>query len=497
MKQCLLLFLSSDRLHAQHMAGENIATQRDFSDSADDRENFALFVMARRIPTYFLVDLIEEDFRQEQIPHLRGGAKAALLKRKFEQFYRGSLFCNATLLARQKTGRRDDDMLFSALTNPALVLPWLEILLAQQVPLAGIYSVPHISAPLVKDNASNHMLLISWERSAGLRQTYFRNHRLQISRLSPVHSSESFQEAVLKELPRTFQYLKSLSLLPVGQVLDVRIICHHDDRDALQTQLPHSADMRYDLQDIEILGKQLKIDLGFTDSDASQLFIHQLISAPPKENYAQPEHRRFSVLSQIRQLLYLASVLIILGGLLWSASDFWQSHLNQEQLASLQLQTQRIAAETKQVQLTLPSTVVTPAEIKSAVTTMRVLEANGPIPQDILQPIASALDTHPRIYLDEFTWQLSSSEAVAANTRADVAARVVLLKGHLEDFEHNYRDALNYLDQFQKYLSQHGYVVQLLEKPLDISSTGNLGDAAVNTDNALNFSIQLVWRPTL
>lgn len=497
MKQCLLLFLSADRLHAQHMVGGNIVTQRDFSESANDRENFARFVNTIKTTTYFLVDLIEEDFRQEQVPHLLGGTKAALLKRKFDQFYRGTPFCNATLLARQKKGRRDDDMLFSALTNPALISPWLDVLLAQQIPLAGIYSVPQISAPLVKDNPSNHLLLISWERTAGLRQTYFRNRRLQFSRLSPVHSSESFQQAVLTELPRTFQYLKSLSLLPAGQVLDVRIICHHSDRDTLQAQLPQSIDMRYSLQDIESIGKDLKIALRFTDSDASQLFLHQLMSAPPKESYAQPEHRRFSVLAQLRTGLYLGSAMIVVGGLLWSASDLRQSHLNHQQAQSLSEQTQRIREEAQQVAFTLPPTAVAPNDIKSAVVTLRALEANGPIPQEILQVISRALDTHSQIHLDELAWQISAAEPVAENTRPDVAARVVTFKGHLDGFAHNYRAALAYLEQFQKDLNQHGQVVQLLEKPLDISPTSNLGDQLTHSEDMLKFSVKLVWRPAL
>ena len=150
MQQSLLLFLSADRLHAQLMAGGKIALQRDFTDTPDGRENFASFLQTAKCPTYLLTDLIEEDFRHEIVPHLSGSSRTALLQRKFDQFYRGTPFHKATRLQRQKTGRRDDDMLFSALTNPSLITPWLNIMLAQQTPLAGIYSVPQISAPLVQ-----------------------------------------------------------------------------------------------------------------------------------------------------------------------------------------------------------------------------------------------------------------------------------------------------------------------------------------------------------
>ena len=186
MKNSLLLFLSVNRLHAQYMEGRKIVLQHDFLDTTEGRESFASFLQTEKCPTYLLTDLIEEDFRHEIVPHLTGSNLAALLQRKFEQFYRGTPFQQATPLERQKTGRRDVDMLFSALTNPSLITPWLNILLAQKTPLAGIYSVPHISVPLVKEHPSNHLLLISWEKFSGLRQTYFSKHRLQISRLTRV-----------------------------------------------------------------------------------------------------------------------------------------------------------------------------------------------------------------------------------------------------------------------------------------------------------------------
>ncbi|HUW76953.1 MAG TPA: hypothetical protein VMV70_09750, partial [Gallionella sp.] len=234
MKQALLLFLSADRLHAQLMAGSETVLQSDFTDTPEGRESFASLLQSAKCPAYLLTDMIEEDFRHEIVPHLMGSSRDALFQRKFDQFYRGTPFRKATLLQRQKTGRRDDDMLFSALTNPGLILPWLNIMQAQQTPLAGIYSVPQISEPLIKGQASKHLLLISWEKFSGLRQTYFSDHRLQISRLTPVHAELTFQDAVVNELSRTYQYLKSLSLLPSGQTLDVRILCNTDDRNELQ-----------------------------------------------------------------------------------------------------------------------------------------------------------------------------------------------------------------------------------------------------------------------
>lgn len=495
MKQCLLLELSADHLHAQHMVHGQIAAQREFTDTDESRENFAAFLHAVKCPTYLLVDLIEEDFRHESVPHLSGGNRSALLQRKYEQFYRNTPFRQATLLQRQKTGRRDDDMLFSALTNPALITPWLDILLAQQIPLAGIYSVPQISAPLIKDHPSNHLLLISWERFAGLRQTYFSEHRLQISRLTPIHAGLSFQDAVVKELTRTYQYLKSLSLLPSGQTLDVRILCHSNDLVELQAKLPKGADMRHEFTDLAELAKQFKLEHRCTDSDASQIFLHQLAEKPPKAHYASAEHTHYSTVWQLRNALNWAAGALLLGSLLWGAADVWQSSDDANEAESLKIQAQRNLGEAQQITLTFPNTHAPASDMKAAVTVMRKFDQYGPIPDEILQPVSATLGRHPQIELDELAWRMDATEPVAENTLADIPAQVITLKGHLTGFASDYRAALNYLERFQHDLSAQGYQVTALTKPLDVSPTGSIADRREAGMDTLGFSLKLTRRP--
>lgn len=493
MKQSLLLFLSANRLHAQLMAGGKIALQQDFTDTPEGRDNFASFLQNTVCPTYLLTDLIEEDFRHEIIPHLTGSSRTALLQRKFDQFYRGTPFHQASLLQRQKTGRRDDDMLFSALTNPSLITPWLNIMLAGRTPLAGIYSVPQISAPLIKDNPSEHLLLISWEKYSGLRQTYFSGHHLQISRLTPVHAELTFHDAVVNELARTYQYLKSLSLLPSGQVLDVRILCHADDRKELRSKLPDDPEMRYEFADIEEVGRQLKIDGRFTDSDASQIFLYQLAANRPRTDYARTEHTRYHTLRRLRNALNWGAGILVLASTFWSTATVWRS--GGDETESLGIQTQRLLKEAQQITLNFPSTHAPAADIKSGAIVMRKLRQYAPAPKTILMPLSKVLDGFAQIELINLGWQESATEPVAVNTLADVPAQVITLKGELQGFGNDYRAALAYLDRFQHELGTRGYQVTALSKPLDVSPSGSLADKRETKENELNFSLKLVWRP--
>jgi hypothetical protein len=474
-----------------------IVMQQNFTCDAAGQKNFSEFLQTLNCPTYLLVDLIEEDFRHEIVPHLTGKSRAAMYQRKFDQFYRGTTFHQATLLQRMKTGRRDDDVLFSALTNPALLTPWLNIMQAQKTPLAGIFSVPQISAPLVKDHPSNHLLLISWEKDSGLRQTYFSDHRLQISRLTPIHGENSFNSAVVKELARTYQYLKSLSLLPAGQMLDVRIICHANDRDELLNDLPNNTDMRYDFADIVAVGRQLKISYSFIDSDASQIFMHQLLARHPKSHYANAEHTRYFTLWQLRLALNWSAGILLLVSTLWAVATIWQSSSSDVEAESLRVQVQRTLKEVELIAQSLPAHTVAPADMRSAVEVTRSLDAYQPAPLTFLQPLSAALDQFEQIRLLQLDWKRSAEEPVADNTRADVPAQVITLSGNLKGFEGSYRSALDYLEHFRHELGRRGYKVTVVTQPLDVSPSGSLATQRNERENALGFSLKLVWRPAL
>jgi hypothetical protein len=497
MKHTLLLFLSTDRLHAQRMEGRNILAQRDFADTTEGRTDFTAFLQTGKCIAYMLTDLIEEDFRHEIVPHLRGSSRAALLQRKYDQFYRNTPFHQVTVLGRQKTGRRDDNMLFSALTNPALIMPWLNILLAQKIPLVGIYSVPQISAPLIKNHKSNHLLLVSWEKYSGLRQTYFSERNLHVSRLTPIHAGLTFHDAVLRELTRTYQYLKSLSLLPSGQMMDVLILCNADDRERLSSNLPENVGMHYDFADISEIGRQLKLTYQYADSDASQIFLHQLVAQPHKNNYASPAHTHFYRLLQIQKALNLCSALILLAAIVTGMNNYWQSKTDSAETEDLTFRAQQNMAKAQQINLSLPNTYAPAADMKAGVTLMRKLDEYSPTAMDVLGRLSGVLDVYPKIELDELAWEMNATEPVAKDTTADVPAQVLKLKGRLMGFANEYRAALSYMESFQQRLADVGYTVTVLAKPFDASPSGSIEDKRESTTAELPFSLKLTYRPSL
>lgn len=488
-----LLFLSADSFHATVWQGGKLGPSQFFSNDANGRERFSAWLGKTRHPAYMLVDVIEEDFRMEVVPHLVGSARRDLLARKFEQYYRNTPFRQASLLQRQKEGRRDDEMLFSALTNPQRITPWLDILLVNRIPLAGIYSLPNISAPLIKDIPSDHVLLLTWEKDAGLRQTYFNAKRLHFSRLIPVNDSSTFSESVSTETPRTQQYLKSLSLPPPGETLDVYIICHTKDRPGLQSHLEANSELRYTFLDIHEVGKRFKTRDQYADSDATPLLLHLLAAHPPSAQYANSEHTHFSWLWQLRRILFVLAAMITLGGAVWSGLSFWQGEEFAKETDPLLSQKESFHLQTQQIQSSFATNTVPAADMKTAVLLSRQLTNYSQSPDTVLRDLTIVLNNFANVEVNKVSWKASAADAGTS----PYPAQVITLDGSLTGFGSNYRTALDYLDRFQQALTQRGYTVSTQRTPLDLSSKASLSaETGIKVGGAAEFTLQIIWRKT-
>lgn len=488
-KTRVLLFLSASSFEGHIWQDGEWVHEQSFDDNQEGRDQFAVFLQNWRAPIYLLTDLIEEDFHHETVLHLRGKDRADQIQRKFEQLYRNTTFRQAFVHQRQQEGRRDDEMLFSALTNPSLIQIWLDIIVDQHAPLAGIYSVPGISKPLAESVQSDHILLLTWEKNAGLRQTYFNAKRLYLSRLTPVADDQTFSDVVAPEVARTQQYLKSLSLLPLGQTLQVRIVCHADSRRELEPKLQEAGDISFVYQDIQELAASIKSQETFRDSDATRLFLHLLASRPPATHYASPEHTHYFRLWQNNIRLFWLGILIAAAGLLWSSLNLWQGIQFNDDSTTLEAQAQQLAQHTQQITQSFASQVAPAADMKSAVTSMRKLYAVSPPPEKFLAGLGATLEDFPRIGLQKLSWQ---------NETTDSTSQTITIDGTLEGWDNaNYRSSLEYLDRFQRALQQHHYGVAVKKLPLDISSKGSIADNTLENNNKpADFSLQLTWEQT-
>jgi hypothetical protein len=486
-----LLFLSAEHFQAYSWESGKLSEPKYFTNDSAGRDQFSEYLKQHRNPAYLLVDVIEEDFRQETVPHLTGGNRRALIARKFEQYYRNTLFRQARVMHRQSDGRRDDEMLFSALTNPQRISPWLDTLLNNSIPIIGIHSLPNISLPLLKEISSDHVLLLSWEKHAGLRQTYFNKKRLHFSRLTPINSNNSFSESVAIETPRTQQYLKSLSLPPPGEMLDVYIVCHANDKLAIESRLQSTPELHYSYLDIQTLGKNLKAKSDYLDSDATKLFLHLLAVKPPSTHYANSVHTHFYLLWQLRLIFFGFAVTAALVSILWSGISFMEGQSYVSETEPILSQATQSIRQADEIKSKFPISTVPAVDMKTAVAITRKLTYYSPLPEEILLHLTDVLDKFVRIRTNKILWQTSAADSAPSA----YPAQVITFEGELTDFGTDYRNALAYLDEFQQGLTQHGYTVTALTLPLDLSSKGSIsGDVLTKSDKTGQFKLKLIWR---
>lgn len=487
----LLLLLSSHSLLVEHRVGENILLSREFSACAAGRDEFADTLKTVNCPAYLLVDLIEEDFRLETIPHLRGRNLLALLNRKLEQFYPDTPLRLATLQQRQTHARRDDVMLFSALTNPATILPWLEIITTQKIPLVGIYSVPRISDFLLPAHTAEHFLLVTWSKRSGLRQSYFKNRQLQVSRLSPCSENTSFVSAVLSESARTYQYLQSLNLLAAEQTLQLGIIACSADLSELRSQLPENSGFRYELIELE----KLYLTRGSTpqthDSDTHPMLLQQLLKQSNSPQYAHATHRHYFALWRLRHALNRLSFALVLIAALWLMQAAWLGEdPDESSIRTCQQQTAEVRHKAQDILHQLPKTDVAPGDLRAMVLSIRTLHKHALAPLTFLAPLAQVMDRYPAIQLDELAWELAA-DAAHPDWAGEISPTITL-KVHLVQSAENNDPMLAYFEKFERELDNKGY--ETISPPLlDRTSTSMQTDDA---QVARDYTLKLQWKTT-
>jgi len=524
-----LLYLTNDRLTAYTWERGALAGGRAFDNDEAGREALSSHLAgAPEIPVYVLADLIEEDFQRENLPHVLGRTRHALVQRRLGQLYRDTPYRQATLQGREKEGRKDDRALFSALTNAELITPWVDAILEQQAALAGIYSPTLLSAALVKkfDLACDHLLLVSFQ-SGGLRQSYFQGPYLKFSRLTPLADhSPLLSSSAAEEIARTQQFLSSSRLLSYGKPLDVAILAPREGLPQLQAVCRDTPALVHRFLALEDAAQRLGLKTSTRHPLGDQLFLGLLGSGTPAGNYALPAQTRFFRLRQARIALYVLSFASLAGGLLWAGSDVLSSLEFRQQSQQLALETRTALTRQQAIMRSLPPTATSPANMKAAVDIDRMISHNAPNPVVLLGIVSRALDTLPQIRINQLHWQ--ASEGAAASDPANLqqpAARPMpqpgpggaepappavligipqkphqnlLIEGEVAPFQNDYRAALESVRQLADELRKTKLLqVEITQTPLDIKPAAKLQGTAGTEDAAAlaRFAMRLVMKP--
>ncbi|HEX9391901.1 MAG TPA: hypothetical protein VF928_11370 [Usitatibacteraceae bacterium] len=407
------LYLTNDKLVALLWKSGSIVGRDIFLANDAESASFIEYLgRHREVPTFLIVDLIEEDFRLDTIPHLRGGDSEAVLSRKLAQLYRATTFRHAIIQGREEEGRRDDKVLYHAITNPDLLLPWLAILERAQVPLEGIYSSPVLSGLLAKELEifAAHTLLVTIVPDFGLRQTYFQNRQIKFSRLTQIlyDESKSVGTLIAAEISRTWQYLDSLRFFTGGDSLEVCMLVHERDRPMIAEATRSFPLLKFRFLDINEVAAKIKLKPAPTSSHAEEVFAHLYAQGGPENHFAEPASRRFGTFRRARIGLYAFTAMTLTAGAAGAGFNLYQaaqisSEIEQQARTTSGMQKEYQAISTEMRTQTAASDTVRDASIFYG----NQIRPAPAAPVAFLREFGDVLADFPDVQLIQIAWQAS------------------------------------------------------------------------------------------
>ena len=520
-----VFYLSGGQLVAHHWKGGRFVEQFVFAGDEQGLSQFSRYLESSDLdPVSLLVDVVEEEFREETVPHVLGGDRKSLLNTRKSRLFRDATYTYANVQGREADGRRDDRVLFSSLIRPDLLAPWLGHIARLKVPLTGIYSLPLLSELLLKplNLNSSHALLVSLHSPGGLRQSFFHEKQLKLSRLAvtPDMDGARYPSYILSEVEKLRRYLGSLRQLARDTPLDVFIISEGQKLSDLKRQSTDSVTTRHHFVDTSELAAKVGLKSATQAFSADMIFAHLLAKHGPRNHYAPVRETRYFSLKRARSAMLAASILLFLGTLGWSAYTFIKFVGAKQDTLRVNRETTFYTKLLSDARHSLPPAPALAHDIKMAVEMEARLRAYRALPFRMMTTLSASLEGFPTLHLDEIDW-LSTPDA-NASLKAGSSARgvsrieslavtsgltpeevgeqyhIAHIGGHLAPFDGDYRTALSTINRFAELLSRNQNVerVDTLALPFNASSQQRLlgsAGAAVQSGDA-NFRLRIVMK---
>jgi len=503
------LFISAHKVAVYHWHKGDLGSSYLFDTNQDGRKYFERYLRETpNIPMYVLVDVFEEEFKRDTVPHVFGSDRIAIIERKKARLFRDSTYYYAKVQGRDTDGRKDDQLLLSAITNSKLLSSWVEVLDEYKVPLVGIYSVPLLTEGLVKTitDLAGNSLIVSIQSISGLRQTFIQNNQLRVSRLVqlPRYGTEPYAPYIHEEVDKIRRYLNSLRLIPADQLqtnpLNVYFLLTGDLLEELKKEYKSTSGSILHFLDINELltktGSSRQVSSPFSD----QLFIHYLLKQKLANYYARPVERRFNTMRNMRISMLVCSALLFAGSLAWSGYAAMGGLEHRQNTLSARGKTEFYQTRYEIAREGLPQIPVEPADLKVAVEMVDQLDSYKANPLEMIQLLSTGLNRFPAVKLGNLEWIATIDPNVRigasavptnqgiigySNSSTGEASykyyQVAIISGEVSPFDGNYRVAISLINEFAETLRSQDNVhdVSIISLPLDVSSdasmTGNTG----------------------
>jgi len=504
MAKKLLLCVSAFSMTAAVWTGRRIASCSAFEDDDAGQAAFQTFIRsAPGAPVYLMADTVDEDYRFETLPHAFGSDRREMVERKLKQLYRSTPFYGANLLERDGDKRRDDRYLLAALTNGEAFTPWLQLLVAAQAPIAGVYPLPMVSLALIKRlGLSEPNLLVVSKHTAGIRQTFLKDQRFRISRLTPVRFGDQRQESYAEEIRNTRMYLDALNVTHVDDVVTIAVLDHDGSLGGLgEAVIAGRRNMRWVRVGPEDLISKSGIDRGSLEANEDALHLHLLGLQVPKFNLAPPSLTAGYTRYQASRALYAATALATVAGLIWCGVNFYRATDIQRDRQGTLSQVQEQQRLYQEITRTFPPAPTSSDKLKQTVETAERIQALSRLPDAAFRAVGQALEINPGITLNGLTWRHGRIGELVPNAPPPLLSQTAILQVQLQAMPGDFKGALAGINKFVKDLTKLDPVAQArtVKLPVNLASNATLSGSTSTPRKeqpvTAQFEVEVVLKP--
>lgn len=505
----LLLSISNDQATAAVWRRRRLASCKSFENNEAGWTAFGSFLRGiHGLPVHIIVDTVEEDFRFETLPHIRGRDRTEMVRRKLKQLYRATPYYSYALQERETGKRRDDRYLFAALTNADLLIPWLRAIEAAAMPVSGIYPQALVNVALIERLKLKHSnLLIITKNTAGLRQTFLKNLKFRISRLTPLRgTADASDEQYADEVANTRMYLDALTVTHVDDILEIVILDQDGSLSRLSAAiLRERPNMQCQYLNINDIHARFGIPVADLEASANVLHLHLLGEQAPTLNLAPPYLTRTYQRVAAARWVYAASGATLIGAVVWSGVNVYRAMDIDQNALTAQRQNKDYQAKYQQVTAQFPETPTSAENLRHTVAIAEQIQVALRTPEAMFSIISHALDASPEIQLQRLEWHYGNSSTIkpdgkpttASMTEPGKSVQSGIIYGEV-GFGGDYRAAINAINGFAQRLAQADVVaeVKALKLPLDMRSESvfNGSTAAVPGKEAARFELAVVFK---
>ena len=511
-----ILYFTGYRMVAQQWNRKKLETSIYFEPDEQGLDMFESYLDSfRNESVSLLVDLIEEEFKQVEIPFLRGSDRKAVIDRNFAKFFRQSTYRHAISQGIEKKGRKQEKLLFIGLTNQYLLEPWLKVINRTKTPLKGIVSLPMLSEQFLPkiEAAADVVILVTQQVPSNLRQSVYIKGKLILSRLVPIASfyHGDYAGDVIRDIESTQRYLISQRIIDRTALVSVQIVTNRRHFDRLSVLCAQDDNFNFDIHNInDVIEKEELVIEG--DQDFSSVYFCYLASKQRSLNhYANKSELKYLRHHYANATLKVASVVLVAIAVGLFLSSLVKNYLYQSTITEAGLIEQKYESKFKVLNASKIDSKTSTKDMQYIVKTVEKLQNNYlNDPQQMFAMISRDTSIFSDVRITGLEWFVAKddlSEKVSDVTWGKVKKRGRLskeerkkqraakirnknFKGYYEiayvygqflNFDGNYRYALSAVSDLEQTMRESGnyHSVEIRKRPLDIESENELiGDVS-------------------